>query len=249
MAARMRTHLGGPTHSFNALERMLAALVAQASAERGAVRARGHGIRSPRAPPPPPVPPAPAQPLPSPSQAPHSLQQQQQQQQQAGSGRRAAPAGSQGHPTPTPPPALPSGSAASASLAAESPTNDPDPHPTPALDAAWLALEFVGALERSVVHACEGVRARPVLPPPVLAFFAANRKVRAFGRRAAAQGLAGVLGVCKRVRYVVHARLCLRVDASLPVCLKVLELQLCSPVHCPVAEMCSSWSTRLGCGI
>ncbi|GFR47475.1 hypothetical protein Agub_g9204, partial [Astrephomene gubernaculifera] len=44
-------------------------------------------------------------------------------------------------------------------------------------ESAWLALEFAGALERAVAHAAEGHAGRDVLPQPVLAFFAANRKV------------------------------------------------------------------------
>jgi PI-3-kinase-related kinase SMG-1 len=43
--------------------------------------------------------------------------------------------------------------------------------------SAWVALELVGALERAVAHAAEGHAGRDALPPPVLAFFAANRKV------------------------------------------------------------------------
>lgn len=47
-----------------------------------------------------------------------------------------------------------------------------------ARDGARLALELAGALERCVGHAAEGFPDRPTLPQPVLAFFAANRKVR-----------------------------------------------------------------------
>ncbi len=47
-----------------------------------------------------------------------------------------------------------------------------------ARDGARLALELAGALERCVGHAAEGLPDRPPLPQSVLAFFAANRKVR-----------------------------------------------------------------------
>ncbi|GLC49196.1 hypothetical protein PLESTB_000192700 [Pleodorina starrii] len=43
--------------------------------------------------------------------------------------------------------------------------------------SAWLALELVGGLERAVAHAAEGHAGRDALPQPVLAFFAANKKV------------------------------------------------------------------------
>jgi len=43
---------------------------------------------------------------------------------------------------------------------------------------SWL-LEFLGALEQAVTHACEGCYSREEPVPPVLAFFAANQKVRA----------------------------------------------------------------------
>ncbi|GIL75399.1 hypothetical protein Vretifemale_5200, partial [Volvox reticuliferus] len=44
-------------------------------------------------------------------------------------------------------------------------------------ESAWLVLELVGALERAVAHAAEGHAGRDPLPQPVLAFFAANKKV------------------------------------------------------------------------
>ncbi|GLI61976.1 hypothetical protein VaNZ11_004542, partial [Volvox africanus] len=44
-------------------------------------------------------------------------------------------------------------------------------------ESAWLVLELVGALERAVSHAAEGHAGRDALPQPILAFFAANKKV------------------------------------------------------------------------
>lgn len=46
-------------------------------------------------------------------------------------------------------------------------------------ESAWLVLELVGALERAVAHAAEGHVYRETLAQPVLAFFAANKKVGA----------------------------------------------------------------------
>lgn len=137
VAARMRTHLGGPTQSFNALEIMLAGLVAKAASERAAVRAQGHGFGSTS---------SPSQPhfftQAPPTHRSHEQQQQQEQQQ---------------------PPSKSSQS--------------PKAPPTPALESAWMALEYVGALERGVRHACEGIHSRQAQPSAVLAFFKANKKV------------------------------------------------------------------------
>ncbi|KAG2500586.1 hypothetical protein HYH03_001354 [Edaphochlamys debaryana] len=115
---RLRTHLGGPTQTLGALERMLQATHARLAQERRA-----------------------------------------------------------------------SGPAASASACPV--FVHPSAPPSPSRDAAWLALELVGALERCVAHAAEGLPGGwggggggggggvggGGLPQPVLAFFAANKKV------------------------------------------------------------------------
>jgi hypothetical protein len=160
---------------------MLSALVARASAERASLRSAGHGIGIV------------AGSNASPSMS-HLSQQQALQhravpqkdvQQQAQQHRDAhlvpSDAPSIAAATDVPPTRTnPTPSRLSAANAA------PLPPATPALNAVWMALEFVGALERGVVHACEGMHSQPPLPPAVMAFFATDCKVswlweRAFG--------------------------------------------------------------------
>lgn len=59
----------------------------------------------------------------------------------------------------------------------EAPVHHPAHLPPPTHQACWLVLEFVGALERCIYHACEGAPVQAPLHHHVLAFFATNRKV------------------------------------------------------------------------
>ncbi len=119
VAARLRTHLGGPTQSLAALERLLQLLLSQlSSTAAGGVPAGGGGAGAAE-----------------------------------GAGDGAARREGAG----------PVAAAAAAAALHE---------------AGWLALEFVDALERGVAAAVHGGLAGGGLPPAVLAFYSANRKVR-----------------------------------------------------------------------
>jgi len=201
----MRTHLGGPTHSFNALEKMLGSLVARATAERAASRAHGHGICSAHSS----VPGAHAHFSPSRSSALPALPQHCSRQQQQ-------------H---LPPPQKKEQQQKTNS------TSVPDPAgpPTPALESAWMALEFLGALERGVHHACEGFHSRQPLSSAVLAFFATNQKVSSAKKV--------VIKQCCEVGVYTLSTAAVSISCS-------LASELPSAAH-PYAQICEGWFTRV----